>query len=863
MKYTKILFALVIAWMIGAHAQAAVGDVFTTNVNGVNMTFKVTSENGSFWAVSVYGNATTPAIDINTVGPVVIPDKFTYNNKTCTVYYISNSCFRNCTGVTSFTLPSTLLDIGEYAFAGCTALTEITIHIVNSIRRRAFSGCTSLEKLVLDDPEGYVTNENNMEIEEGAFFECPLKEVVNSSPIPCRLSHPEEVDTRPVFNSPSCVLRVPDGCVEVYQNTYWGLYFDGRIYEMSENIEEVENQEIFSSVTAEGLEMWFMVTDNEEYTVMTYSDGYGYPCVEIPDGQTSVTIPEKVTYKGHEFTVTMIGESSFTGCTTLESVTIPSTVMMIGADAFSACENLTSITIPGSVTEIGEYAFESSGLTSVTIPGSVTTIGEAAFTECLDLTSAIIEEGVETIGEGAFAYSGLTSVTIPSSVTEIGIYAFGECLSLASIKVDDDNEYYDSRDKCNAIILTSWDALLQGCKNTIIPDGVKIIADDAFFACVDLTSITIPSSVTRIGAYSFAETGLTFITIPSSVTEIGDFAFEGCPSLASIKVDVDNECFDSRDNSNAIIETSGNVLVQGCKNTTIPNSVTEIGYGAFTYCTSLTSITIPSSIVSIGHSAFIGCENLSLVVSLATTPPSLGNVAFETASDAVLHVPATAVSDYENSDWSEYFPIISSLTDITIGESGLATFSSASALDFTSVNGLKAYIVSVFDPTSSEITLTHLDKAPAGTGLLLKGNQGTYQVPAINYVAGVANMLVPIMEDITLYPTENEGFYTNFVLTRYEGRVGFFRFDTPQSYPAGKAYLRMETSLVEAAGNDGQGSGVAGFKLVFDDEEEATGIVELSAAKSGDGTIYNLSGQRVNQADKGVYIMEGKKVLVK
>ena len=762
MKYTKILFALVIAWMIGAHAQAAVGDVFTTNVNGVNMTFKVTSENGSFWAVSVYGNATTPAIDINTVGPVVIPDKFTYNNKTCTVYYISNSCFRNCTGVTSFTLPSTLLDIGEYAFAGCTALTEITIHIVNSIRRRAFSGCTSLEKLVLDDPEGYVTNENNMEIEEGAFFECPLKEVVNSSPIPCRLSHPEEVDTRPVFNSPSCVLRVPDGCVEVYQNTYWGLYFDGRIYEMSENIEEVENQEIFSSVTAEGLEMWFMVTDNEEYTVMTYSDCYGYPCVEIPDGQTSVTIPEKVTYKGHEFTVTMIGESSFTGCTTLESVTIPSTVMMIGAYAFSACENLTSITIPGSVTEIGEYAFESSGLTSVTIPGSVTTIGEAAFTECLDLTSAIIEEGVETIGEGAFAYSGLTSVTIPSSVTEIGIYAFGECLSLASIKVDDDNEYYDSRDKCNAIILTSWDTLLQGCKNT-----------------------------------------------------------------------------------------------------TIPNSVTEIGYGAFTYCTSLTSITIPSSIVSIGHSAFIGCENLSLVVSQATTPPSLGNVAFETASDAVLHVPATAVSDYENSDWSEYFPIISSLTDITIGESGLATFSSASALDFTSVNGLKAYIVSVFDPTSSEITLTHLDKAPACTGLLLKGNQGTYQVPAINYVAGVANMLVPIMEDITLYPTENEGFYTNFVLTRYEGRVGFFRFDTPQSYPAGKAYLRMETSLVEAAGNDGQGSGVAGFKLVFDDEEEATGIVELSAAKSGDGTIYNLSGQRVNQADKGVYIMEGKKVLVK
>ena len=101
--------------------------------------------------------------------------------------------------------------------------------------------------------------------------------------------------------------------------------------------------------------------------------------------------------------------------------------------------------------------------------------------------------------------------------------------------------------------------------------------------------------------------GLTSIEIPNSVTEIGERAFEGCTGLTSISVVSDNAKYDSRDNCSAIIETVTNILISGCKNTIIPNNVTEIGVAAFEGCTGLTSIVIPNSVTEIGGSAFCGC----------------------------------------------------------------------------------------------------------------------------------------------------------------------------------------------------------------------------------------------------------------
>ena len=123
------------------------------------------------------------------------------------------------------------------------------------------------------------------------------------------------------------------------------------------------------------------------------------------------------------------------------------------------------------------------------------------------------------------------------------------------------------------------------------------------------------------------------------------------------------------------------------------------------------------------------------------------------------------------------------------------------------------------------------------------------------------NLLVPITRDIILQPTEtiDDEEYTNFVLTRYNGNVGFYRFDTPQSYSAGKAYLQIETSLVEKA-NDGS-SEVTAFNMIFDDD--ATGMESLiNLNNHQNNKIYNLSGQRLQKLQKGINIVNGKKKFV-
>ena len=251
-----------------------------------------------------------------------------------------------------------------------------------------------------------------------------------------------------------------------------------------------------------------------------------------------------------------------------------------------------------------------------------------------------------------------------------------DCSGLTSIVVEDGNTKYDSRSNCNAIIETSSNTLIAGCKNTTIPNSVTTIGQEAFGDCSGLTSITIPNSVTSIGtnAFDFCS-GLTSITIPNSVTSIGDGAFRYCSGLTSIVVEEGNTNYDSRNNCNAIIKTSSNTLIAGCKNTTIPNSVTSIGRDAFSYCTSLTSITIPNSVTSIGSFAFSGCSSLTDVYCYAETVPTTeSNSFFGTPIIKIaLHVPTASINAYKTiSPWSGFKEINSIIVDemtITAGES--------------------------------------------------------------------------------------------------------------------------------------------------------------------------------------------------
>jgi len=140
------------------------------------------------------------------------------------------------------------------------------------------------------------------------------------------------------------------------------------------------------------------------------------------------------TYKIHEKTK-FIPSNTFSGCSRLESITIPNSVTLIDRSAFSGCSSLTSITIPNSVTSIGEWSFHNcSALKSITIPDSVTSIGGNAFYECSSLTSITIPDSVTSIGEWTFSdCSSLASITIPDSVTSIEKGAFSFCNNLTDI----------------------------------------------------------------------------------------------------------------------------------------------------------------------------------------------------------------------------------------------------------------------------------------------------------------------------------------------------------------------------------------------------------------------------------------------
>ena len=298
-----------------------------------------------------------------------------------------------------------------------------------------------------------------------------------------------------------------------------------------------------------------------------------------------------------------IGNFAFENCSDLKSVEIPASVTSIGSAAFKDCSGLESMNIdeanttyenPEGSNAIVEKSSKTlvAGCKNTKIPDDVKIIGAYAFCGCSDLKSIEIPDNVSEIQVAAFDdCSNLTAIHIPAGVDKIALGVFMGCSNLNSITIDSANRSYESPGNANAIIDKGTMTLLEGSNNTVIPEGVKRIWQNAFAERIHLKSITIPASVTSIVGMPFSD----------------------CDSLEEIKVDADNAIFDSRNNCNAIIESATNTLIAGCGKTVIPEGIETIGDSAFERVKTLTHVTIPKSVTEIGGYAFERCENLSTV----------------------------------------------------------------------------------------------------------------------------------------------------------------------------------------------------------------------------------------------------------
>ncbi|MBQ6380073.1 MAG: leucine-rich repeat protein [Clostridia bacterium] len=246
-----------------------------------------------------------------------------------------------------------------------------------------------------------------------------------------------------------------------------------------------------------------------------FYDEAGIKTVVINEGITSIGRMvfekcENLTSVSIPSTIERVGDMSFYNCTSLPSLNFAGIDkdVDIGEDAFAYCSNLQSCILPESLdilTSGAFYACEKLG--RITIPDSVTLIGAHAFYQCKSLTNVEIPHAVKHIGYYAFGYTGLESLSIPANVTELQTNIVVGCDALKSITVDENNEKYDSRDNCNAIIDKTEDELIAGCQTTKIPGTVKVIDSGAFYACTNLGSIKIPASVIEIEQGAFENSG--------------------------------------------------------------------------------------------------------------------------------------------------------------------------------------------------------------------------------------------------------------------------------------------------------------------------------------------------------------------
>ena len=587
------------------------------------------------------------------------------------------------------------------------------------------------------------------------------------------------------------------------------------------------------------------------------------------------------TYENSNVAVSYNSKLSYTG-----EVIIPSTVTYdnitynvksINYNAFKGCSSLTSVTIPESVTSIGTFAFDGcTGLKKVefaNIEALLNTSFSGRSANPLYYAHHLYINGEEV--KNLVVPPNITSPYIDQSL--IGCY-------FESIVVEEGNTVYDSRDNCNAIIETASNTMIVGCKSTTIPNNVVSIKTaftkgcgpttltipnnvertdlDAFYGCTGIKNLYIEEgknnddylSLSGSSEFNIKESSIETMFIGRTITYnghlsnpisgnlnlkslfIGRFVYDfsdmtECGNLNTIEVEEGNTIFDSRNNCNAIIRTSDNLLIQGCNSTIIPESVVYIANKAFANCCSLISITIPESVTGIYDNAFSGCKLRNVMVK-REVPPYSSTISFseQTYYHTTLYIPTGAWEAYAYDDaWYRF---------INIRETATAS-SEVSAENTYTLMDAKSFVYTVYDPvndrlgTVSSIGVDENNPNHCWQAMEVDGKQFLYNI-------GAKKFAVPATDG------------SSFTLSDTVGSLSM---------------TDGEDGVVFNNHNETQWALVANERMSIDESVEETIVTAIESINANlnlnAGAFYDLNGRQVTNPTKGIYIRDGKKVLVK
>ena len=777
---------------------------------------------------------------------------------------IKEEVFLNC-NLESITLPASVTTIGSMAFAGCSNLSSIT--------------CKALVPPTCDD-YGYILPTFDVALSIpvyvpqksiGAYQQADVwKEFTNYQPIP-----PIIIASGTTYGG----------------NLTWKLTDEGELTiegegEMNSCPWSQYESSIKSVVIGEG------VTSICNYAF--------FNCTNL----TSIDIPESVS---------KIGQYAFANTGWYDNQ--PEGLVYIGSCLYGykgeMPENFELVVKEGTK-GIADYAFEScSNLIMATIPESVSYIGRAAFMQS-GLGLVLMSEGIESIGGGAFwGCYRLEEVSIPESVTEVGSEAFHNTawyrkqpcgmLYLSGWALGSKNCWEcEVCQKMNSqmSILVGTRGLASGCipdgaLSVIIPESVVYLSyefaygyresiickalvppsgvnESTFNYITDNAVLYVPASA--VNAYKADEHWGKFVNIQAidfpvwTLTSEGELTIDGTGAMEDYGVEctpwaIYDEFIKSVTIKEGVTSVGNNAFAycEKMESASLPNSLTSIGVGAFAECDNLKFIVIPENVTILGNAAFYG-SGISQITCNAMTPPTIAEETFFYVSKSIpVYVPLNSVSSYRNASyWNEFTNIQAMPEYITINQYGSCTYCSPYALDFSEVEGLKAYVAAGYNSETGVVTLLRVMSAKAGVGLFVKGEPGDYVVPVLeNTSYNALNLLVGTLEETIVNGTD--GSYTNYKYTILPGNDEpmFYPFADGSTQGAGRAYLQIPTAwLTEATAKS--------ISYRFDEGDGTTDIDNSEFTIQDSEFIYDLMGRRVaNPTKGGIYIVNGKKTIIK